>query len=54
MEPVAQMQIFGDEHDFCENQGINDSKTMRHVIYLMLRKNYRFVNGQHAKNYPEI
>src|SRR5208282_4627839 len=36
IQPVAQMQVFGHEHDFCEDQGINDSKTMRHIIYLML------------------
>ena len=36
IEPAAQMQIFRDEHHLGEDQGINDGKTVKSIIYLML------------------
>jgi hypothetical protein len=40
IQPVAKMQVLGNEHDLRKNQGINDSNAMCRVTQLMLRQNH--------------
>src|SRR5215469_11089305 len=54
VEFLAQVEIFGREHDLRERQCIDDRKTVGRKRDVMLRQNHRLMQYQKPEDHPKV